>query len=75
MRRISELKVLDNYRVWLRFDDSLQREVDFSHKPQTGVYAVWKDYAYFRRAGIDSEGQLRRDDQLDFSAESLWRKI
>lgn len=59
----------------MRFDDGVEGEVDFSQKPRTGVYAPWGDYDYFRRARIDSEGQLSWDDQLDFSAESLWRKI
>ncbi len=75
MRRITSLKVLENYRIWMCFDDGISGEVDFSQKPRTGVYAPWQDYEYFRRARIDSEGQLGWDDQVDFSAESLWRKI
>ncbi len=75
MRRIIEVKVLEGYRVWLRFDDGIQGEVDFSGKPHTGVYANWDDYDYFRRAQIDRDGQLLWDDQVDFSAESLWRVI
>jgi hypothetical protein len=75
MRRIVALNVLENYRIWVRFDDGTAGEIDFSGKAHTGVYARWRDYNYFRQARIDSEGQLTWDDQLDFSAESLWRRI
>ena len=44
MKRITALKVLDNYRVWLRFNDGVEGEVDFSQKPRTGVYASWNNY-------------------------------
>jgi len=72
MKKITALKVLDHYRVWLRFDDGVEGEVDFSRKPHTGVYAPWQDYDYFRRARIGDYGELRWDDQLDFGADSLW---
>ena len=75
MRRIVELRVLENYRVWLRFDDGTAGEVEFAHKPHTGVYAPWRDYDFFRRARIDADGQLAWDDQLDFSADSLWLRV
>lgn len=75
MKKITALKVLDGYRVWLRFDDGAEGEVDFSGKPHTGVYAPWRDYAYFRRACIGDYGELRWDDQLDFGPESLWLQV
>jgi hypothetical protein len=75
MKKITALNVLDHYRVWLRFDDGVEGEVDFSHKPRTGVYAPWQDYNCFRRAHIGQYGELRWDDQLDFGPDSLWLRV
>jgi hypothetical protein len=75
MKKITAIKVLENYRVWLRFDDGVEGEVDFSLKPHTGVYAAWQDYAYFRRARIAEWGALCWDDQLDFCPEALWLQV
>jgi hypothetical protein len=74
MKKIVALEVLDNYRVWLRFDDGVAGVVDFSGKPFTGVYAPWQDYAFFRRARIGDCGELVWDDQLDFCPDSLWQQ-
>ena len=75
MKKIVELKVLQNYRLWLRFDDGVEGEVDFSQKPHTGVYAPWQDYEYFRQARIGEHGDLVWNDQVDFSADSLWLRV
>lgn len=75
MKKIIALKVLEQYRVWLRFDDGVEGEVDFSDKRRTGVYAPWRDYSYFRRAQVGQHGELRWDDQLDFGPDSLWLQV
>ncbi|PWU17710.1 MAG: DUF2442 domain-containing protein [Verrucomicrobia bacterium] len=75
MRRLTEIRVQDGYRIWVRFDDGVEGEVDFSKKPRTGVYASWQDYEYFRRARVGEFGELVWDNQVDFSADSLWRMV
>jgi hypothetical protein len=71
MRKITSLKIVENYRLWLRFDDGAEGEVDFSSKPRTGVFDFWKDYENFRKVRIADVGELVWNDQVDFSADSL----
>jgi hypothetical protein len=75
MRRLTAIRVLDGYHVWVRFDDGVEGDLDFSAKPRTGVYAAWNDYEYFRRAHVGEYGDLVWDDQVDFSADSLWLQL
>jgi hypothetical protein len=75
MKKITAIKVLESYRVWLRFDDGVEGEVDFSAKPHTGVFAVWRDYDFFRRAHVGECGELCWDDQLDFCPDALWLQV
>ena len=58
MKKITALRVFDDYRVWLRFRDGVEGEVDFSKKPRTGVYAPWNSYERFREARIGDGGEL-----------------
>jgi hypothetical protein len=75
MKKITQLKVLENYRVWLRFNDGIEGEVDFSKKPRTGVYAGWMNYDNFRQVRIGDCGELMWNDQVDFCPDSLWLQV
>jgi hypothetical protein len=75
MKKITTLKILDNYRVWLRFNDGVEGEADFSSKPRTGVFAFWNSYDNFCNARIGDFGELLWNDQLDFCPDSLWLQV
>ena len=71
MKKITALKVLDHYRVWLRFNDGVEGEVDFSAKPRTGVFVPWKDYEFYRQARLGEQGRtLTWPGELDFCADA-----
>ena len=75
LKKLKEVRILENYRVFLRFDDGVEGEMNFSSKPLTGVYEPWQDYNYFLRGHIGEYGDLVWDNQVDFSADSLWLQI
>jgi hypothetical protein len=75
MKKVTTVKVLENYRVRLRFNDGVEGEVDFSPKPRTGVYAFWNNYENFRNVRIGELGELLWSDQVDFCADSLWLQV
>lgn len=75
MKKVTTLKVLENYRVWLRFNDGVEGDVDFSAKPRTGVYAFWNSYENFRKVRIGELGELLWSDEVDFCADSLWLQV
>ena len=75
MKKITAIRVLENYRVWLRFNDGVEGEADFSGKPHTGVFAFWKNYDNFRKARVGDCGELLWNDQLDFCPDALWLQV
>jgi hypothetical protein len=75
VKKITAVQILGNYRIHLRFDDGIEGEVDLSQKSRTGVYAAWADYEHFRQARIGDCGELVWDNQVDFSADSLWLQV
>ena len=75
MKKITALKVLENCRVWLRFNDGVEGEMDFSQKGRTDVFAFWNNYENFRQARIGDCGELLWNDQIDFCPDSLWLQV
>ncbi|MBI4662727.1 MAG: DUF2442 domain-containing protein [Verrucomicrobia bacterium] len=76
MKKIAAFKVLENDRIWLRFDDGVQGETDFTPNVGRGVFAPWANYSFFRQAAIGEQGRtLAWPGELDFCADALWLQV
>lgn len=76
MKKITAFKVLDQYRVWLQFDDGVEGEADFASHAGQGVFVPWTNYAFFRQAALGEGGRtLTWPGELDFCADALWLKV
>ncbi|MEN9654457.1 MAG: hypothetical protein RL235_569 [Chlamydiota bacterium] len=51
--KIVACKPRPHYRVWVRFDDGLQGEVDLSDLVGKGVFEAWKSVAFFNQVRVD----------------------
>ncbi len=72
MPQLREVQARPGYRLWLRYEDGAQGEVDLAHLVGRGVFAVWADEAAFRRVTLGQQGQPRWDDDLDLCPDSLY---
>ncbi len=75
MHRITGVEVLDDYRVDLSFADGTRGVVDLSDLVGRGVFAAWKEYAEFRRAGIGEMGELEWPGGIDLCPDALYLKV
>lgn len=66
---------LPNYRVYLEFSDGANGEVDLSDLAGKGVFQVWNDYSFFEKVQIGPERQIKWDDYIELSADSLYLKL
>ncbi len=74
MVRITEVKVLENYRLEVTFDDGASGVVDLSGLVGKGVFEMWRDPRVFQRVQIGSFGELAWGDRIDLCPDSLYLK-
>ena len=55
MYRIAEVRPLASYRLFIRFADGVEGELDLSDLVGKGVFAPWIDPEFFGRVGIDPD--------------------
>lgn len=55
MKKIVEAEAREEYRLWVRFEDGAEGEVDLSDLVGKGVFTRWEDPAEFRKVSIDPE--------------------
>lgn len=76
MIKITEARVLDNYRLHLKFSDGVEGEVDLSDLAGQGVFAAWNDSSFFKRVQINPSGRsLEWGNEIDLCADSLYISV
>ena len=73
--RILEARPLQNYKIWLKFEDETTGEVDLSHLAGQGIFMFWNTYANFKRVAIENGRSLNWQDEIDIDAGSLYLKL
>jgi hypothetical protein len=74
MIKITNVKVLQGYRLELTFEDGVCGVVDLSELVGKGVFALWLDRGVFERVRIGSFGELTWHDKIDLCPDSLYLK-
>jgi len=76
MHKIIEVKPLPNYRVWVRFSDNCEGEVDLSDLVGRGVFAIWDNPETFSKVSIDPEMHtLVWPGGIDICPDSLYEDL
>lgn len=76
MYKITEVKPLKDYQVWIKFADGVEGTVDLSDLAGKGVFSVWKDKAVFNSVVVDPESHtLVWKGGIDLCPDTLYAKI
>jgi len=72
MHKVTQVKVLQGYKLELLFDDGKSGVVDLSRLVGKGVFSIWNDYEVFKRVRIGESGELVWGEQIDLCPDSLY---
>ena len=75
MYKINKVKVLSDYKIWLKYSDDIEGIIDLSDLVGRGVFSEWNDYDKFKNVKIGSSGELIWQDEVDLCPDSLYMKI
>ena len=71
----TEVKPLDNYRLWVKLSDGAEGIADLSEFVGKGVFALWNDYQEFQKVHIGPGGEIAWNDQIDMCPDAIYLKI
>ena len=75
MPKPTEVRPLDNYRIWIKYSDGIEGVVDLSDLAGVGVFALWNDYREFQKVHIGTSGEIAWNEQIDICPDSTYLKI
>jgi hypothetical protein len=70
-----EVRALDGFRIWLRYEDGTEGEIDLSDIAGHGVFAAWNDPALFRSVRLGSHGAIEWGDDLDICPDAMYLRL
>jgi hypothetical protein len=71
----TEVKPLDNYRLWVKFSDGVEGIVDLSEFAGEGVFTLWDDYQEFQKVYIGPNGEIAWSEQVDMCPDAIYLRI
>jgi hypothetical protein len=73
--RVVEVLPRARFRVWLRYSDGVQGEVDLSHLAGRGVFKAWHSPGAFENVHLAEDGSVSWGSGLDLCADSLYLQL
>ncbi len=74
--QVHEAEARPGYRLWIRFEDGTEGEVNLAHLVGSGVFERWQDEDEFMRVTIDPEsGTVTWPGDIDIAPDALYREL
>jgi hypothetical protein len=68
------VKALNNYNLYIKFNDGVEGTVDLGHLKDGKAFSMWKEQGNFEKAHIEGEA-IAWDENLDIDALSLYLQL
>lgn len=70
-----EVKALPEYRLWVRYADGVEGEIDLTDLAGRGVFKYWDDYGNFEDVAVGDGGAIIWSDRVDLCPDAMYLKI
>lgn len=75
MIRPIEVRSVARYRIWLRYRDGTEGEVDLSDLAGRGVFAAWNTEGVFEQVKLGPHGAVEWPGGLDLCPDALYLRL
>ena len=70
-----EVRALEPYRIWIRYDDGVEGELDLSDMAGDGVFVAWEDHSVFAGVHLGSGDSIAWSEEIDMCGDALHLEI
>jgi hypothetical protein len=65
----------EGYKLWVRFDDGVEGEVDLSLRAGRGVFKVWDEPGVFESVCITPNRAIRWTEEAELCADAIYLEL
>ncbi len=75
MLKAIEVRPLPNYRIWVRYEDDVEGEVDLTPYTGKGIFSAWNDPAFFEAVHITPYGSIAWSKDIELCPDSIYLEL
>ena len=75
MKNAVQARPLAGYRLWLKYADGVEGEVDLSDLVGRGVFKAWSDRKVFEAVTVDESGAIVWPGDIDLCPDALYLRL
>jgi len=75
MPKLTHVRALTPYRVWLKYSDSAEGEVDLSDLAGRGVFELWEEPGKFSNVRVGPFGEASWGDEVELCPDALYLRL
>jgi hypothetical protein len=75
MERVVQVQPRPNYRLWLRYTDGVEGEVDLSSLVGKGVFEAWLEPGVFEAVHVNEFGAPEWPGEIDLCPDSIYMQL
>jgi Protein of unknown function (DUF2442) len=71
----TSVKALPVNRIFIRYSDGTEGEIDLAEFASKKLFAAWKDPPFFQKVQIGPYRQIRWSDEIELCSDALYLKL
>ena len=75
MLKVLEVRALPGHKIWVRYEDGVEGEVDLSRFAGKGVFSAWADRGFFETVHVSPHGSIAWSDDVELCADSIYLEL
>lgn len=73
--KLVEVRPLELFRLWVRYSDGAEGEVDLSDLAGRGVFSAWDAPGAFEAVRIGAHGEVAWDEELELCPNAVYMRL
>jgi hypothetical protein len=71
-----ETRAQNLYKIWVKYEDNTEGEVDLSHLKNKPIFEPWRDLTFFKSVYIDKKtNAISWDENIQLCPNNIYLKI
>jgi hypothetical protein len=75
MYEVIDVKAKENFKIWVKYSDGVEGEINLQNFVGKGVFIAWKDYNFFKKVHIGTSGEIAWDNDIDLCPDAIYMEL